>query len=670
MNTENSKREMYDLMKIFYQRANETLAYAAEELKKYVGMMCPAAEVTVMEGNAEYGIQLGLLEDFCLSVEDVTDAFFDDIYEIHVEAGEGYIAGSNPRSVLFGVYAFLKSCGCLWPRPGREGEYIPEYDVKNHSFCQRKKAEIKFRCQMSEGALKHEYLMDFITWMPKVGYNMFFMQFVYPYSFFFRWYRHMGNTVLPPEDISYEQIEEYVHNAERLIKKCGLLLMSMGHGYLFEPYGVRYYGSTDDTGIKYEIPEQYKKYAAQVNGKRDVYNNSINFTQLCLSNPQVRKDCADYLVSFAKERKPDLIQVSLADAAGNFCECDECRKKMPSDWYVMLINEVDEAFARNGLDVRIIFSLYVNTLWAPKYEKFNRPERLMATLGLSRSFQNPLPKERKKVEIPEFELNSPSVPSGAEVTLAFLEQWKDIYAGDFVTSAYDSYATHYSDPGLQLLAKRTSQDIKTLSETDGFFGIRSCQTQRIGFPTALPVALMGEMLFDPGMEYEAYTETFFRAAFGADSKKAEDYLETVTKLFNPARLAVGGNIVTLDTGTGKADYNPATYIGNPEAQADFRKIASVVDGFAAVVANNLNLDNPCHKKSWELLSYHGTYCKKLAAFYLAVSELDNEKTEAAYNDLLHWLSEVEAVIGQFFDLYLFKRRKLDVVKRIMKNTAT
>ena len=43
--------------------------------------------------------------------------------------------------------------------------------------------------------------------------------------------------------------------------------------------------------------------AAMVNGKRDVFKNSINFTQLCFSNPQVRKDCIDYLISFVKERK-------------------------------------------------------------------------------------------------------------------------------------------------------------------------------------------------------------------------------------------------------------------------------------------------------------------------------------------------------------------------------
>lgn len=59
-------------------------------------------------------------------------------------------------------------------------------------------------------------------------------------------------------------------------------------------------------------------------------------------------------------------------------------------------------------------------------------------------------------------------------------------------------------------------------------------------------------------------------------------------------------------------------------------------------------------------------CKKLAAFYLALSELDKEKTDAAYHDLIDWLSKTEEVIGQFFDFYIFKARKLDILKRIVE----
>jgi len=651
-------------MKVCYSSKNETVAYAAEELKKYIEMMDSSAAVTVEEGDisSENGIKLGLLEDFGLSTDGVEDVMLDDITDIKIENGKGYIAGSNVRSILLGVYEYLKSAGCMWPRPGKDGEYIPKYDILNHSFVKRHKASLRNRCQMIEGALKHEFLLDTIEWMPKSGYNIFYMQFVYPYNYYLRWYKHLGSTVAKPEEITYEQIEECIHEAEKLIRKCGMLLRSMGHGYLFEPYGVRYYGPTTSTGIKYEIPEQYKKYVAQVKGKRDVYGNSINFTQLCLSNPQVRKDCAEYLVSFAKKRKPDMIHVGLADAVGNFCECEECRKKMPSDWSVMLVNEVQDAFDREGIDVRLSFSRYVNTLWAPKYEKFKHPEKLTTGMGLSRSYERPLPKEIEKVPVPEFKLNDPKSPSGMEVAFAFHEEWKKVYNGGFTTTTYDNYSGHYADPGLQLLSKRTAQDIKTLTEHyPGFLGITSCQTQRFGFPTALPVALMGEMLTDHTIDYDEYTEKYFRASFGDDWKMAHTYLEKITELFNPARLVIGGSIAALDTGTGAFKYDASSYIGNPDAQADFKAIVPVVDEFMATVEKNMNLENPCHKKSWELLSYHGTYCKKLAAFYLAVSELDKERIDKTYGELMNWLWESEEVIGQFLDIYLLKNRRLDIV---------
>ena len=45
---------------------------------------------------------------------------------IDVTDGKGRIAGSNPRSVLLGVYRFLEEAGCRWLRPGTDGDYVPK----------------------------------------------------------------------------------------------------------------------------------------------------------------------------------------------------------------------------------------------------------------------------------------------------------------------------------------------------------------------------------------------------------------------------------------------------------------------------------------------------------------------------------------------------------------
>jgi hypothetical protein len=131
-------------MKIYVSRNTETLIYAASELAKYLHMMDESitAEIAVgVVGNKGYGIALGLLDELSLPTDGVVDAVLDDVTDIDVKALSGHIAGSNERSVLTGVYNFLKSAGCLWVRPGDDGEYIPKKSMKEHSFVWRKKAD-------------------------------------------------------------------------------------------------------------------------------------------------------------------------------------------------------------------------------------------------------------------------------------------------------------------------------------------------------------------------------------------------------------------------------------------------------------------------------------------------------------------------------------------------
>jgi len=653
-------------MKISYTRAHETVAYAAEELKKYIEMMDSSAAVTVEEGDissAKDCIKLGLLEDFSLSTEDLEDPFDCDIYDVKIAEGRGYIAGSNPRSILYGVYAFLKSAGCRWVRPGIEGEYIPQFDITNHSFEERKKAHYSTRGQTIEGAISYEHVRDAIIWMPKAGFNTFAFQFVYPYGFFKRWYNHVFNNHKSPEDVNYEEIEEIVHKLEALTRKCGLMKRNLGHGYLFEPYGIRYYGSVADTGIKYEIPEQYKKYAALVKGKRDVYGNSINFTQLCYSNPQVRKDCTEYIVNFVKERKPDILTISLADASDNYCECEECMKKMPADWHIMFVNEVDEALEKEGLDVRIGFGLYVNTLWPPKTEKFRRPEKIRLSIGFNRSFAKPLTVERNPVEIPEYKRNQFNVVLNNDLSRAFIDAWRPVYQGKFGTTSYDLYFSHFSDPGYSLLAKRTAEDLNVMPQIPEIGGMGCIMTQRFGMPTALPATIFGEFLFDPTLKYEEFADKYFADAFGEDSSKAKAYLEEISNLFDPKTLVVTGSIVKEDTGTGKQDNVAIGFVNNPEAQARYAKIPSFVDSFEPVIEEHLALKNPCHKKSWEILKYHAEYCRRFSKFYLALSKVEVEKAQQIFDDLIDWLFSVEDIIGPYFDVYLLKRRTDNLLNR-------
>ena len=53
-----------------------------------------------------------------------------------------------------------------------------------------------------EGANSLENVLNFIEWMPKMGFNSFFIQFKKPDTFFERWYHHIFNPILEREEKS------------------------------------------------------------------------------------------------------------------------------------------------------------------------------------------------------------------------------------------------------------------------------------------------------------------------------------------------------------------------------------------------------------------------------------------------------------------------------------
>ena len=133
-------------------RLDYAIDFAAEELKKYLRMMMPQVlevEITY-EPEAKDGFRLGLLEDFGLPCE-VAEPMYDDVVHIDTDTEGGILAGSNPRSVLFAVYRFLKKQGCIWLFPGSDGEKIPMVrELKPVDYLH--KAPLRYRGQCNEGA--------------------------------------------------------------------------------------------------------------------------------------------------------------------------------------------------------------------------------------------------------------------------------------------------------------------------------------------------------------------------------------------------------------------------------------------------------------------------------------------------------------------------------------
>lgn len=643
------------IIKTWYK--DETALYAADELKKYLDKMDSGfcEDIVLAEspqsGKTDGEIKLGLLSDFGFDTSDVIDVACDDVICIDVQNGSGIIAGSNIRSILLSVYAYLRAAGCAFIRPGDDGEIIPQRDMTAFSYTYRKKADYPFRGECIEGAVGFEHIRDTIIWSPKVGMNMFMMEQIIPYNYMSRWYKHDINTVLEDENVSFEQVGEKVKEIELLIKKCGLQLHSLGHGYLLEPYGIHYKTIND----KYELTEEARQDIAVINGKRELYLGSPNFTHLCYSNRKIRKKLVDWLVGYMRQ-KPyiDFLHIWLADCTNNQCECENCINERVSDLYVKLLNEVDEEFTRLGIDTKIVFILYVDTLWAPLYEKIKNPDRfyMMTAIG-GRDFTKPYDHTPYEGETPPYIKNKYNVEQSFPLRMRFIDDWKRAFEGRMLVFEYHMYVQQYNDPGFMKLSKLWLDDIKSL-ESFNIHGMMSDQTQRSFFPNGLPMSIYAEAMFDTSVEFEPFCEDYFKSAYGNDYKLALDYLSKVSELMSPDMLQTKMNIVDLDTDLGsKKKINVKPWVDNPDAQMNFREVMSLCQTFRPVASAHLSEQNLTWHKSWQLLYYHTDFCRRYADILLAQSLGNLDKAKALLEEMTDVFSHIEPEISTEFDLFLF-----------------
>ena len=88
----------------------------------------------------------------------------------------------------------------------------------------------------------------------------------------------------------------------------------------------------------------------------DVYKRQ----NLCYSNPKVREIITDEIVDYLKNHPwINALHFWLADGSNNNCECDECKKALPSDFYVKMLNELDAKLSAADLSTKIVFLIYV-----------------------------------------------------------------------------------------------------------------------------------------------------------------------------------------------------------------------------------------------------------------------------------------------------------------------
>ena len=630
------------MYKIFTVNTHPTTDFSAQELKKYLRMMMPRCGDIKIEYNpcAKEGFRIGLMSDFGIDPE-VKNTYLDDVIYVKTEKNGGIIAGSNERSVLQAVYRFLKKQGCIWLFPGPDGEKIPLVDGLL-PVTYTHKASLRYRGQCNEGAESQSQMYDAIDFTPKIGLNTFMMEHDYPHHYYNHFYLHKFDEMESEGKIPNKTLIQWKRACESEIEKRGLFFHDMGHGWTSNPFG---FG--DDRELpENEREEKYKadeyRHTAMVNGKRGLWGGYALDTNLCMSNPETRSIVAKYVADYAqKQDNVDFLHIWLADNFNNHCECENCVKKTPSDWYVALLNDIDSELVKKNLPTHIVFIAYNDTLWAPQSETLNNPDRFSLLFAPISRFYNESYGETPTGKVLPFKINTIQRPRGMAETLSYLNEWKKTFKGDAFCYEYHFWRFMAFDMGTRLHSKIIYQDCIN-QKKNGLSGIVNDGSQRAFFPSGFSFFLYGETLYDTDRTFESLEEEYFSAAYGSDWKKVVEFFEKIDKYSNYMFLA----------GHKSTDLTKGRHY-NPEVCEKFEKIPAIVDEFMPVVKAHYDTPHRCEYVSWNLLEWYGEYLKLYSKGACLKAKGEDEKAFEVFGQIQKKMGPLDLIRHLSYDHFAF-----------------
>lgn len=619
---------------------HETVAFAASELRRYLAAILKEDEVEVVLADeaprpAVGALRLGLFTDLDNADRpaggwpEVPEPEWDDAVAVY--AGRGFVGGANPRSVLLGVYRLLRELGCAWVRPGPLGERIPSRCLDDLAASLVELPSYRHRAICIEGAVSYANVAELIDWAPKAGFNGYFFQFRESFIFFERWYSHRNNPLLAPEPFDVDRARAFVGALQGEISRRGLIHHAVGHGWTCEPLGIA--GLGWDRG-EYAVAPEVRELLAEVNGRREIWRGVPLNTNLCYSNPAARAMVAEGIAEYlATNPTVDLLHFWLADGSNNQCECAACRRMRPSDYYVRMLNELDEVLTERGIRTRIVFLIYVDLLWPPERERLRNPERFVLMFApITRSYREPFRAEAAASELPPYRRNALTFPSNPGENLAFLRAWQDAFRGDSFAFEYHLWRAHFSDPGQVAISTVLAQDVRALRDL-GLHGYVSCQVQRAFFPTALPMHVLGAVLWDRDADVDGIFRGRFEDAFGPDGDDALRYLRAVSATY--ARLGDLGSALPAD------------------AESTLGALERTVTGFRPAIERHLADPDPCVARSWWHLHRHADVLLRLIRVLRARATGDARSAERELERLEEMIRRAEQELQPVLDVWAY-----------------
>lgn len=305
------------------QKDDLVLQFAAEEWRRYVGMMTGRTAENFGGDTEKAELILGFGSDFiresCMEGRLRYDGYF-----IKKEKGKIYIGSHYQRGVLFGIYDILSRNGCRFMKAAGVKENVPETSiifpeevVENPDF-EHRSFTITGTEITDDWAVE---TIEIVDWCCKNRLNAIFLH---------------ENIDNPIAGANSKVVAE--------IKKRGMLFEFGGHNV--QSFVDRKYFETE--------PELFHLK----DGKRQKDGN------FCPSNEKACAMILDGIRSFLQKNKGiDILHLWFEDAiSDSWCTCEKCRGMSPLQQQYKVIEQADRMVRKEFPDVRIDMLLYHETL--------------------------------------------------------------------------------------------------------------------------------------------------------------------------------------------------------------------------------------------------------------------------------------------------------------------
>ncbi len=626
-------------MEVYYlKESSETVKFAASELRKYLH------KITGKTLSLRSCVRFPEVDEPSIFIKDPRtsevsvkyDPLEDEIMVTQMD-GSCIITGSNPRSILFAVYTLFEEMGARWIAPGRDGELLPNVDIKKlFEINVHQKASYRHRGICIEGAPSLEHALGIIDWMTKKKMNTFFLQFKTSIYFWQNWYHHSYNerykrTKVIDESTSLELDDQVIHE----IKRRGLIFHRVGHGWTAEAIGLKGLGwyKYDD-----EISPEQKSLMAEVNGERGLFGGIPINTELCYSNPKAFNAVVENVIDYAeKHLEVDCLHFWLSDATNNCCECSECRKLNQSDHYIRLVKAVSKKLKEKNLNTRIVFLCYFNTLNTPIVESLGAEfdNVIFMFAPISRCYQHYLKDDKCEsgAESGGWELNKIRPPRTNKEFVEILSNWQKKYTGDSFIFDYYLWRPFHDNLNTFGLSKIINQDIKGFKDIN-LNGLISCQVLRCFYPVGLEVSAMAETLWDRKAIWSDILDRQLISAYGDNSGTVKEYLSGLESLLTPDNNPHVGSLLS------------ASESRISELIRFLESWESKIDSVYKSSPNKLQ-----RRFAFNLLHFNKlVYLRSLSLKYKIIG--DKEKSKLYLSKAEEFLKRTEARTHRYFDTWL------------------